>query len=490
MGLLHSFVKIKAIEQLRREGRVPISNWGEPENAVSSMLPFFGDGKTYYVVDTSGTYRYLHATTGEVVGDRRAHLYEVVFNDDHKPVAVKYVDVLSDCLWLASELETVPNLAWHATYATGDQIYVNAAGLVASCGYETMSFYGKPCEVLDVTIDGADGLRYYLRSPEGNTAWCYETDILGRVSDMPDATFDSDVEVRRCRKCGAYYITQASADPAEELCPSCSLRLFITPYHRYSPPLHFWHVDDNTDARNKLYYGFELEIDEGGEKHSIAAEIVKRMNPDPETPSHPWFMYCSHDGSLNNGMELISMPATLAYHHSQREVYAELFKWLKSNSYLSHNTSTCGLHFHFSRAFFDDAPNPDECVSKLLYLVERFWDELTVFSRRDYKSLSHYAKKIDMDPDDFFDQWNKNHDHDGHYYSVNITNDDTIEFRMFRGTLNVDTFFATLDLVDAFVHLAKEKDLVTLQSMAFEDVLPNSAKAYYLTRAAMAKFED
>ena len=38
---------------------------------------------------------------------------------------------------------------------------------------------------------------------------------------------------------------------------------------------------------------------------------------------------------------------------------------------------------------------------------------------------------------------------------MNVTNDHTIEFRMFRGTLKPDTILATLQFVSGFCHLAK-----------------------------------
>ena len=36
----------------------------------------------------------------------------------------------------------------------------------------------------------------------------------------------------------------------------------------------------------------------------------------------------------------------------------------------------------------------------------------------------------------------------GRYTCVNLTNFDTIEFRLFRGTLKLNTFLATLQMVD------------------------------------------
>ena len=44
--------------------------------------------------------------------------------------------------------------------------------------------------------------------------------------------------------------------------------------------------------------------------------------------------------------------------------------------------------------------------------------------------------------------------HGGRYTCVNLTNVDTIEFRMFRGTLKLNTLLATLQLLDRICDVA------------------------------------
>ena len=68
----------------------------------------------------------------------------------------------------------------------------------------------------------------------------------------------------------------------------------------------------------------------------------------------------------------------------------------KDNGFRSHNTNTCGYHIHFNRSFFED--KEDECIAKLLYLVEKFWDELVKFSRRDYENLERWQRNMIKHP--------------------------------------------------------------------------------------------
>lgn len=44
--------------------------------------------------------------------------------------------------------------------------------------------------------------------------------------------------------------------------------------------------------------------------------------------------------------------------------------------------------------------------------------------------------------------------HGGRYTCVNLQNRNTVEFRMFRGTLKPNTIFATLELLDRICDLA------------------------------------
>lgn len=501
------FIRLKSLDQIRQENIIPIDEGvnsdGEVisvlENDCSSMTPFYGDGKIYYVAN-SRTHTFRRASDNTVVRSAVCGLRGVEFDSAGRPLTVVFRPTISQCVWHTETFEVVEGLSFYFPYDVGDKVYVNASKIIDYVGVTASFFHEVPCTVLNV-----DPLEHNLdiKTPDNYTATISVDAVLGLCSEITLPSERTPFYVYRCRKCGNYFASSEYIEDDDDdddsdrrnpviLCPNCSRRFYITPYHRYAPQFEFWSTNDEPQNDKDLFFGYELEIDGGGERNSTAEYIVRAMNDNPDDPNHPWFMYCSHDGSLSSGMELISAPATMKYHLSQRDKYARLFADLKAKGYLSHNTSTCGLHFHFSRKYFGVSPNSQEIrIARLLYLAERFWDEIVVFSRRDYKSLSHYAKKIDCDPSAFIDQWNFSHDHDGHYYSVNITNPDTIELRMFRGTLNVDTFYATLDFVYTLVHAAKEKTLTELQQLRFEDLLTNpETKQYYATRAIMAKFED
>lgn len=281
-------------------------------------------------------------------------------------------------------------------------------------------------------------------------------------------------EMSQCNRCGSFFNRKIGIETRDGrmLCPECSKFEYVTPYHRYYPKIEFF---GNNRDNSVPYLGLELEVDFGGETDKNAKEIVKILN------KNKIFGYCSHDGSLENGFEIITQPATMEYHNGIKHVYSAMMEKLKEMDYSSHNTTTCGLHIHFNRSFFGDSDTRN--LSKFIFLTEKFWKEIVVYSRRTEKRMERYAKKISPIPiNEYINVGNKSRSHDYHYYSVNIANEDTIELRTFKGTLNVDTLLATLQLVNNMAIMAKEKPLSELQNMKFEDFLTTKYQRSYWVR--------
>ena len=77
------------------------------------------------------------------------------------------------------------------------------------------------------------------------------------------------------------------------------------------------------------------------------------------------------------------------------------------------------------------------------------------FSRRTQRQLERWAARYGFkeQPMEILDHAKKGY-HGGRYTCVNLQNRDTIEFRMFRGTLKYNTLIATLQLVDRICNVA------------------------------------
>ena len=209
--------------------------------------------------------------------------------------------------------------------------------------------------------------------------------------------------------------------------------------HSYSyKPEPLFYPEYNSDS---LFLGVELEIDEGGEDPGNAKEILGVANQREEC------LYIKHDGSLHDGLELVSHPCTLDY-HMNRVPWREICDKSVSLGYTSHMANTAGLHVHISRlALGNTYQKQEEVIARILYFVEAHFNEMLRFSRRTEAQLNRWAARYGFKehPKDILDHA-KNSSF-GRYTAVNLLNSNTIEFRIFRGTLKYTSFIAALQIV-------------------------------------------
>ena len=190
--------------------------------------------------------------------------------------------------------------------------------------------------------------------------------------------------------------------------------------HEYSyKPEPIFYGDSNR------YFGVELEIDGAGKDDDYAEELLDIANMRED------HVYIKTDGSLDDGMEIVTHPMSLEYHKD--------FCWDKIMhhavflGYRSHQTSTCGLHVHVNRnSFAKSREEQDEVISRILYFVEHHWNEMLKFSRRSEYAMNRWAARYGYEnsPKAIMDKAKKNY---GRYVAVNLCNYHTIEFRLFRG---------------------------------------------------------
>lgn len=89
----------------------------------------------------------------------------------------------------------------------------------------------------------------------------------------------------------------------------------------------------------------------------------------------------------------------------------------------------------------------EETIARILYLVEKFWQELVVFNRRSIGQLDRWATRYGFKdcPQEILKCAKGGY---GRYACINLCNEHTIEFRIFRGTLKYNSIVAALQLVN------------------------------------------
>lgn len=234
--------------------------------------------------------------------------------------------------------------------------------------------------------------------------------------------------VRSCDSCGeemwdddAHY----DEDSGESYCESCwsDRPRLISDYSDRSANRM------RSESHDKVLYGIELEVEAASGDDNAGAEFVRRFLPEN---------YCvlKHDGSLGpGGFEIVTRPDSVAVHTKQwhRMLMASPSEHLKSWT-----TGRCGMHVHVSRAplsqlqigkmlVFLNAPENDALVVKIAGRRNSSWAKI------EKKKLTDVRHSPDR------------------YSALNLTNSRTIEFRIFKGTLNYIAFLKNIEFCKALV---------------------------------------
>lgn len=267
----------------------------------------------------------------------------------------------------------------------------------------------------------------------------------GTVSPVPRLRYDAHYTT--CVRCSrvihlddAYY-----DDDDDPVCPSCYEQM----YHDRTIQDYCYKPDPIFYGDGPRFFGVELEIDGGGEYSDNAQKILELAN------ARRPHAYCKHDGSLDDGFEIVTHPMSLDYHMNDMP-WQQVVNKAVSLGYSSQQAGTCGLHVHVSRDALGDTYEEQEAViARILYFVEKHWEELLKFSRRTPRQLERWAARYGYkdQPKEILDHAKKS-GHGGRYSSVNLENYNTIEFRIFRGTLKYNTLIATLQMVNRICDVA------------------------------------
>jgi len=216
------------------------------------------------------------------------------------------------------------------------------------------------------------------------------------------------------------------------------------------------------------YFGVELEID-NGDNNEITAENMEHEA-----------IYFKEDGSLNNGFEIVTHPCTLEYHMKELN-WERLAEIAIDNGYTSHDAGTCGLHVHISREAFGKYRDvQDDNIEKLLMLIEKHWDKFRIFARRTEGQLQEWARSYLQEQNEYR-RPNREHfctkelleqaKESGRYYAVNLRNRKTVELRLFRGTLKVNTIKATIQMCNMLVELTLHNSLEKLMKASWDRIV-------------------
>lgn len=275
------------------------------------------------------------------------------------------------------------------------------------------------------------------QSCEADSGDCYECGELFRRDDLLYLEYEDreycescyENYTHECRYCNE----RVSESHDSDYCRSESGGDVILNYS-YRPEPIFYEVDrvtyDTPYDNNTPFMGFELEVEVPGDRYDSAQAVQDVVGERA---------YIKSDGSLNYGYEIVTHPHTLeAYKHKSFDW--SFLDYLSSHDASSWRTSTCGLHVHISRRAFRSLIHQ----AMFTYLIQ---NNASQMQRLAGRSSSNWAKFGEGDAPvskkvKYGQAWDR-------YQAVNMTNRNTVEVRIFRGSLMKRRVLMALELVNA-----------------------------------------
>lgn len=99
------------------------------------------------------------------------------------------------------------------------------------------------------------------------------------------------------------------------------------------------------EKENKLFYGVELELEVPRGTKRVDGSYLAAAQVEPiVAKAMDGYAICKYEGSISNGLELVTVPATLDVHRCL--LWDEVFKQTKG---MLHGSKNTGMHIHFSR---------------------------------------------------------------------------------------------------------------------------------------------
>ena len=192
----------------------------------------------------------------------------------------------------------------------------------------------------------------------------------------------------------------------------------------------------HSTAKNKFvgvgdyFLGVELEMEM--EDYSKRNVVYKKLHRLIHTNKN---FVLERDGSLNYGFELITQPHT----------YEKLLKTLKVVEEIpnvSAKSSRCGMHVHISRKAFKEELEQGTLILICMHLQNYF----KKFSER--KSYNYCRLYLRGETFNDIHSWNKVFSNRSERRMfINLTNSQTVEFRIFQGSTHLPTIVANVQMV-------------------------------------------
>lgn len=297
---------------------------------------------------------------------------------------------------------------------------------------------------------------------------------------------DNIIYTRYCSQCGAWFHKcetlgcKELANSSERFCSACQedeLGLMNYDFKPIRRRFNYSSNEKNIDINTSLFFGFEIEVE--AEYSKISKETMALLVKEVVGKD---YIYCMKDGSLTNGIEIASYPYTWDwYKEIGKDKWTNMLLYLKSKGWRAeYEAHPVGLHVHTTKAAWSNLQ-----VYKLIQFVynpsnRKFIDRIAGRGPMTYCQISSsdYDRSIKLAKD-------KKNVSMGHYNMINLNRKDdttkggkTIEFRMFKGSLEPYTVHKNLEFVQATFMFTRDNPKKSMFATPFKDYVLNNPKEY------------
>jgi hypothetical protein len=276
-----------------------------------------------------------------------------------------------------------------------------------------------------------------------------------------------------CEECGhlvyrddVYY----SEDTEQALCYECfkDIELKSIRDYNYKPVPNFKTFQDHKKG-DSLFYGLELEVENSENKISNES-MASNINDEN--------LYCKHDGSLEDGFEIVSHPFSWSWYKENKKYFNDLLDNLKEQGFESFTPGTCGIHIHMSKKAFT--------TLHLFKFLKIFYEDKNFETIRKISQRTSHSSSGGC-------QWGKSAENQsikdqlekakkkrwfGRYTAINLENNDTVEVRIFRGTLNKESFHKNFEFLQSLYDYTSKESTSKVSIQGYLEYVFNNRKEF------------
>ena len=313
--------------------------------------------------------------------------------------------------------------------------------------------------------------------------FCFDTRTLLNQNRITIEEYENTILVRpHQNQYATHTITNIGDLTGNRLCDITFGKPTKKYIHQFNyTPVYIPHYMPYENENTALLLGAEIEI-AGNTHEPNREEVVKKciqiMNGSDSDEED--LIYSTHDGTVQ--IELDTMPCSLEFHKNKMN-YKELFKYLDELGYKGHDCDCAGLHIHANRSYLGDTTLLQQLtISKILYIIEKFNDQICVIARRN-NDYSKFVGKGKLE-DSVVELYGR-YKNIGKKVALNLEHRNTIEFRMFKSTLKPETLILTFEFVKDIIDFAKSINIEKIECIQWDDIMStfsNELRSYYNTR--------